>query len=71
MFANQNHRTDFADTRDLSPESVLTLGGLSRPDAIDTDEQLTLSDAADSHLLRLVVCVACATLTLALVSSLA
>ncbi len=71
MFANQNHRTDFADTRDLSPESVLTLGGLSRPDAIGTDEQLTLSDAADSHLLRMVVCVACATLTLALVSSLA
>ena len=71
MFANQNHRTDFADTRTVSPESVLTTGGLSRFDAIDTREQLALADAADSQLLRMVVCVACATLTLALVSSLA
>ena len=69
MFANQYHRADFADTR--SPESVLTMGGLSRFDAIDTHEQLALADAADSHLLRMVMCVACATLTLALVSSLA
>lgn len=71
MFANQNHRADFADTRNLSPESVLTMGGLSRYDAIDTREQLALADAADSQLLRMVMCVACATLTLALVSSLA
>lgn len=71
MFANQNQRADFADTRNFSPESVLTMGGLSRFDAIDTREQLALADAADSQLLRMVVCVACATLTLALVSSLA
>ena len=71
MFANQNHRADFADTRNLGPESVLSLGGLSRLDAIDTREQLALADAADSQLLRMVMCVACATLTLALVSSLA
>ena len=71
MFASQNHRTDFADTRNLSPESVLTMGGLSRLDAIDTREQLALADAADSQLLRMVMCVAGATLTLALVSSLA
>ena len=71
MFANQSHRRDFADTRNLSPESVLTVGGLSRLDAIDTREQLALADAADNQLLRMVMCVACATLTLALVSSLA
>ena len=71
MFANQNHRPDFADTRNLNFESVLTMDGLSRFDAIDTREQLALADAADSHLLRMVMCVACATLTLALVSSLA
>ena len=70
MFANQNHRTDFADTCNLGPESVLTMGGLSRLDGVDTQEQLALADAADSHLLRLVMCVAGATLTLALVSSL-
>ncbi len=69
MFAIQNRRTDFADTR--SPESVLTMGGLSRLDAIDTRDQLALAGAADSHLLRMVMCVACATFTLALISSLA
>ncbi len=51
MFANRNHRTDFADTRNFSPESVLTMGGLSRFDAIDTREQLALADAADSEYL--------------------
>ena len=71
MFAIQNRRTDFADTRNLSPESVLTVGGLSRLDAIDTRDQLALAGAADSHLLRMVMCVACATFTLALISSLA
>ena len=70
MFANQNHRTDFADTCNLGLESVLTMDGLSRLDGVDTHEQLALADAADSHLLRLVMCVAGATLTLALVSSL-
>ena len=64
-YKNRHHSTH------LGPESVLSLGGLSRLDAIDTREQLALADAADSHLLRMVVCVACATLTLALVSSLA
>lgn len=71
MFANQIHRQDFADTRNLSPDSVLTMGGLGRFDAVDTREQFALADAADSHLLRMVMCVAGATLTLALVSSLA
>ena len=69
MFANRNHRTDFADT--LSTEAVLNLNGWSRFDSVDSNEQLALADAADSHLLRMVVCVACATFTLALISSLA
>ena len=42
MFAIQNRRQDFADTRNLSPDSVLTMGGLSRLDAIDTRDQLAL-----------------------------
>ncbi len=71
MFASQNHRHDFADTRALTPESVLTLPGVSRFECVDASEQLAQADAADSHLLRLVMCVASATLVLALVSSLA
>ena len=71
MFASQNHRHDFADTRALGPESVLTLTGMSRFESIDASEQLAQADAADSQLLRLVMCVATATLALALVSSLA
>ena len=71
MFANQNHRLDFADTRALGAESLLALPGMNRFDAQDAMEQLAQADAADSHLLRLVMCVSCATLTLALVSSLA
>ena len=69
MFANQNHRRDFADT--CSAESALSLSGWSRFDSVDSSEQLVLADAADSHLLRMVMCVACATITLALVSSFA
>jgi len=71
MFANQNQRRDFADTRDSGPESVLTFAGMSRSERVDAGEQLAMADAADSHLLRLVMCVATATLVLALVSSLA
>ena len=69
MFANQNHRTDFAETS--SAESALSLGSWSRFESDDSSEQLALADAADSHLLRMVMCVACATILLALVSSLA
>jgi hypothetical protein len=69
MFANLPHRLDFADTRQLGVESALTHGCISRFEQMDASEQL--ADAADSHLLRLVFCVACATMTLALVSSLA
>ena len=69
MFANQNHRRDFADT--CNAESALSLSDWSRFDSVDSSEQLARADAADSHLLRMVMCVACATITLALVSSLA
>jgi hypothetical protein len=71
MFANQNHRRDFADTRNLGAEYVLTFGGMSRFEATDAAEQMAQADAADTHLLRAVMCVAAATLVLALVSSLA
>ncbi len=75
MFANQNQRQDFADTRsgpaDSGLASAFTFAGLSRIDSNDAADQLAQADAADSHLLRLVMCVACATLSLALVSSLA
>ena len=69
MFAIHNRRTDFADTR--SSDFVLTMGSLSRLDTIDTGDQLALAGAADSRLLRMVMCVACATFTLALICSLA
>jgi len=72
MFANGNPRHDFADTRDFSadfaPERAFAPAGFAPLDALD---QLESANAADSHLLRLVMCTACATLTLALISSLA
>ena len=69
MFAIHNRLTAFVDTR--SPSSVLTMGGLSHLDTIDSRDQLALACAADSHLLRMVMGVACATFTLALICSLA
>lgn len=48
-------------------ESALTF---SANDALDSLEQLALADAADRTLLRLVICAAAATLTLALASGL-
>jgi hypothetical protein len=68
MFATGNPRHDFADTRDFSPETGYAHAGFAPLDALD---QLETADAADTHLLRLVMCTACATLTLALISSLA
>lgn len=70
MFANRTHRLDFADTRALGSESVLTLqmGGPGEP--ADIHAQLAQADAADRNLLRLVMCAAAATLVLALASSL-
>jgi hypothetical protein len=68
MFANGNPRHDFADTRDFTPDPAFAPAGFAPLDALD---QLESANAADSHLLRLVMCTACATLTLALISSLA
>ncbi len=68
MFAAGNPRHDFADTRDFSPEAQCAHAGFVPLDALD---QLESANAADTHLLRLVMCTACATLTLALISSLA
>ena len=69
MFANLDRRHDFAPTRVLGPQSVLTAAAWSRFEGVDANEQLELADAADSQLLRMVMCVATATLVLALVSS--
>ena len=71
MFANKNHRLDFADTRAVSLESVLTLAGYGSAEGYDASEQVAQSDAADTQLLRTVMCAALATLVLALVSSMA
>ena len=71
MFANQNPRRDFAQTRAMGPESVLSYAGLGRLEGVDANDQLEMADTADSQLLRMVMCVASATLVLALVSSMA
>lgn len=68
MFTNGNPRHDFADTRDFSPEPAYAHASFAPLDALD---QLESAQEADSHLLRLVMCTACATMTLALISSLA
>jgi len=70
MFANRTHRLDFADTRALGAESVLTLHKPGRLESVDLFEQMAQADAADRHLLRLVMCAAAATLVLALASAL-
>ena len=71
MFAKQNHRRDFADTRALGAEPGLGFAGVSRFETVDANEQMAVADKADSQLLRMVMCVATATLVLALVSSMA
>jgi hypothetical protein len=71
MFANLIHRNDFAVTRAMAPESVLGYGGMSQLEGVDATDPLDKADAADGQLLGLVMCVATATLVLALVSSMA
>jgi hypothetical protein len=68
MFATGNPRQDFADTRDFPQDHGYAHAGFVPLDAL---EQLESASAADTHLLQLVLCTACATLTLALISSLA
>jgi hypothetical protein len=70
MFANHPPRRDFADTLTASAEGPWAWAALSRHEGIDANELMASTDAADSHLLRLVVCAAVATLLLALASSL-
>ncbi|MCY7316280.1 MAG: hypothetical protein LH480_11840 [Rubrivivax sp.] len=73
MFASHPHRQDFADTRSLAPDMSATpriFAGLARSDSLDIGEQLAQAEAADRQLLRLVVCAACVTLSLALAGSL-
>lgn len=67
MFATGT-RQDFADTRDFQQDPGYAHAGFVPLDAL---EQLENASAADAHLLHLVLCTACATLTLALISSLA
>lgn len=69
MFANRNHRLDFADTCAVSLESMLTMAGYGAKEDQDASEPLVHADAADTQLLRTVMCAAMATLVLALVSS--
>lgn len=71
MFANHPPRRDFADTLTAnSTEGPWAWAALSRTESIDASELLASTDAADRHLLRLVVCAAVATLVLAVASSL-
>jgi hypothetical protein len=70
MFARQNHRLDFADTRAGGAESVFALPAASRYEGVDAFDQLASADDADRTLLRMVLCAAAATLTLALATSL-
>jgi hypothetical protein len=72
MFANPNRRRDFAETCVLDPlgvESAL-LFLRRRSDSDDAADSFAQANAADNRLLRLVSCVAGATLVLALVASL-
>lgn len=71
MFANGNPRHDFADTRDFSPDPAFASANFAPLDALDSQDQLDRANASDTNLLQLVICTACATLTLALISSLA
>lgn len=61
MFVH-THRLDFADTRSVLAEPLF---------GADPLEQMAQTDAADSALLRLVLCVSGATLLLALAGYLA
>ena len=70
MFAQHQPRRDFADTLTASADSPWGWTALSRHESVDAAELMASTDAADRHLLRLVVCAAAATLLLALASSL-
>ena len=71
MFAIRHPRLDSAASRDFGDESTFTYATMSRFDNLDSFDPIRHAEEADSQLLRLVLGVACATLTLALISSLA
>ena len=70
MFANHTPRREFADTLTTSADGPWAWAALSRHEGIDANELMASTDAADRHLLALVVCAAAATLLLAVASSL-
>lgn len=68
MFAPPKTRPDSTDTR--QSDSAWALSGFSRHETHDAAELMDSSDAADLHLMRLVVYAAAATLLLALAARL-
>ena len=72
MFANPSSEPNVGSASATGTETpAFGFAGIRSFEGIDPEDQLAWSEAADSHLLRLVMCAAFATLTLALVSSLA
>ena len=63
-------RPDFNDSFARASETVRAMPGGPRLDTLDADELLANADAPDLHLLRLVGCVALATVLLALATGL-
>jgi hypothetical protein len=69
MFAKSTPRAEFADTR-TAADGPWAWSSLGRTEGSDAHELMASVDAADRHLLRLVLCAAAATLLLALATSL-
>jgi hypothetical protein len=69
MFAKSTPRPEFADTL-TAADSPWAWSNLGRAEGSDARDLMASVDAADRHLLRLVLCAAAATLVLALATSL-
>ncbi|RVU49726.1 hypothetical protein [Rubrivivax rivuli] len=69
MIAKPTPRPDFADTLSVA-DGPWAWSSLGRAEGSDARELMASVDAADRHLLRLVLCAAAATLVLALATSL-
>lgn len=69
MFAKPTPRPEFADTR-TAADGPWAWPAPGRGEGGDARELMDSVDAADRHLLRLVLCAAAATLVLALATSL-
>ena len=70
MFANHPPRRDFADTLSAGSDGHWAWAALNGHEGVDANELTASADAADRHLLRLVLCAAAATLLLAVATSL-